>query len=457
MTDTFQELRNLVKGVILTPGDDGYQESLKRWSHAAIKPAAVVVQPDNAEEVSKTLGYATAHKIPLAVVSGGHATSGSSSSDGGMVIDLRRINSVVVDAAQQTVTFGGGCRWSQIDEACAEHGLATVSGTVNHTGVGGFILGGGMGWLTPKHGLSIDNLVGAEVVLADGRIVTASEQHNQDLFWALRGAGQNFGVVTSFTLRAYPQGRVYAGPVIFTLDKIPAVVSFTNWFHANNTGNEAFWCGVCGSAPGTAGPVILCMVFKNGTQQEGEAFYKPLLDIGPVHVMAAEMPYPKANDLVPRADDRVRRLQGGANFVMPLDAEFVQSVADEFVAFVDGKGIGDGSMCMFECLPYQKVISVPRDATAYPSRGRFYHFASLFMWQHERLDGDVRRFQRELLGKLRQRGYQGNGGQYANYDGERIDPTLAFGENLDRLRVLKKKYDPDNVFYKWHSLWSGSS
>jgi FAD/FMN-containing dehydrogenase len=194
MANNFQDLRNSIKGVVLTPGDDDYLDSLKRWSEASVRPAAVVVQPDNAEEVSKTVQYATAHKLPFAVVSGGHATSGSSSSDGGMVLDLRRINSVRVDAAQQSVTFGGGCRWAQVDEACAEHGMGTVGGTVNHTGVGGFILGGGMGWLTPRLGLTIDNLLSAQVVLADGSIVTASDAENEDLFWALRGAGQNFGV-----------------------------------------------------------------------------------------------------------------------------------------------------------------------------------------------------------------------------------------------------------------------
>jgi hypothetical protein len=160
------------------------------------------------------------------------------------------------------------------------------------------------------------------------------------------------------------------------------------------------------------------MVFRSGSQKDGEAFYKPLLDLGPVNVLAAEMPYHKANDIVPKFEERVRRLQGGANFVMPLDVDFVQGVADEFVAFVDGRGIGDGSMCMFECVPWDKVISVARDATAYPSRGQFYHFATVFMWQDEKLDGEIRQFQRKLLGKVRERGYQGLGGQYANYIGE---------------------------------------
>lgn len=160
------------------------------------------------------------------------------------------------------------------------------------------------------------------------------------------------------------------------------------------------------------------MVFRTGTQKEGEEFYKPLLDLGPVAVMATEMPYHKANDIVPKFEDRVRRLQGGANFVMPLSVEFMQSIADEFTAFVGEKGIGDGSMCMFECVPYGKIVAVPKDATAFPSRGQFYHFATVFMWQDEKLDGEVRAFQRKLLGKVREKGYQGSGGQYNNYVGK---------------------------------------
>lgn len=195
MTDRHESLRWQIKtGVVLSPGDDGFKQSLIRWSHAAIKPAGVVVQPGTAEEVSTAVTYATANKISLVIMGGSHSTSGSSSSDGGMVIDLRRMNSVKVDTGAKTVAFGGGCKWKEVDEECAEHGLATVGGTVNHTGVGGLTLGGGYGWLSSKHGLTIDNLVGVELVLADGRIVNASDSENQDLFWAVRGAGQNFGV-----------------------------------------------------------------------------------------------------------------------------------------------------------------------------------------------------------------------------------------------------------------------
>ncbi|KAJ6443799.1 FAD linked oxidase domain-containingprotein [Purpureocillium lavendulum] len=469
--------RQITAGAVLTPGDEGFQRALVRWSYAAIKPASIVVQPASPQEVSIAVRYATTNKIPLVVMGGGHSTSGSSSSDGGMVVDLRRLNAVKVDAAAQTVTFGGGCKWKEVDETCGEHGLATVGGTVNHTGVGGLTLGGGYGWLSSRYGLTIDNLLSVEIVLADGRIVTASEKENADLFWAVRGAGQNFGVnalprlslqfrvsatntgahqaVTSFTSKVYPQGDVWMGPIVFTLDKIPQVVSFANWFHEHNTGDESFWFGVLGAAPGVPAPVLFCMVFKNTTSQaDGEAFFKQLLDIGPVANMARMMPYSEANNQIPNRDEEKRRLQGGANFLMPLQEEFVQNVVDEFVPFVTQRNIGEGSGVIFEAFPNKKIREVDGSATAFPSRGDFYHAASMYSWDDAAMDKEVRDHNRKLLGLFHEKGFKGMGGQYNNYDGgDTLGPERAFGQNLSRLRELKTKYDPDNVFCKWHSLW----
>ncbi|KJZ76428.1 hypothetical protein HIM_04157 [Hirsutella minnesotensis 3608] len=458
MANRHETLRKLIKtGAVFTPDDEGYAESLVRWSRAAIKPAAVVAQVGSAEEASAAVTYATSNDIPLVVMGGGHSTSGSSSIDDGLVIDLRRLNSVLVNPEARTVTFGGGCKWIEVDAACYEHGLATVGGTVNHTGVGGLTLGGGFGWLSSKYGLTVDNLISAQVVLADGQIVRASDEENQDLFWAIRGAGQNFGVVTSFTAKAYPQGEVWAGPLIFTLDKMRQVVDFANWFHEHNTGDESFWFGPLGAAPGVPTPIILCMVFMNGTQADGEAFYRPLLDLGPVANMAKQMPYKNANDRVPNRHEELRRLQGGASIVMPLDAKLVERVINEFVPFVTERNIGLGSGIIFEIFPYRKICEVPRDATAFPSRGPFYHTASMFTWSDQAMDDEIRQFNRKMINMIREKGFLGNGGQYNNYDGEYLDPNRAFGQNLQRLQELKKKYDKNNVFSKWHSVWPATA
>lgn len=212
------------------------------------------------------------------------------------------------------------------------------------------------------------------------------------------------------------------GPIVFTLDKVPEVVTFANWFHEHNTGDESFWFGVIGAAPGVPGPVLFCMAFKDGTQAEGEAFFRPLLDIGPVANVARSMPYREANNQVPNRDEEKRRLQGGANFVMPLSVEFVNGVVNEFVPFVAERNIGEGSGIIFEMFPHKKICEVAGDATAFPSRGSFYHAASMFSWDDEAMNTEVRQFNRKIAGLFREQGFQGGGGQYNNYDGE--PPTM---------------------------------
>ncbi|KAF7562972.1 hypothetical protein G7046_g1175 [Stylonectria norvegica] len=222
--------KELSKGRLLLPGDDGYEASLKRWSLTCVKPAGAVAQPATVEEASAIVKFATANGILFNVKGGGHSTSQTSSapSPDGMVLDMSLMRGVSVDAAAQTVTFEGGCLWRDVDDALWPHGLATPGGTVSHTGVGGLILHGGFGILSGIHGLTIDVLLSCQVVLADGSIVTASETENTDLFWALRGAGSSFGVVTQFTSKVFPQGDVWGGMVILAADKLPAVVDFIN-------------------------------------------------------------------------------------------------------------------------------------------------------------------------------------------------------------------------------------
>jgi FAD/FMN-containing dehydrogenase len=246
MASKFDDLRKALPGAeILVPGDPGYEDSLKRWSVSCIKPAAVVVRPNNASEVSVALRYATKHGVlPLAICGGGHNTGGDSSSDGGMVIDLFRMRSTSVDPQAETITFGGGCTWEDVNGALWEHGLATVSGTVADTGVGGLILCGGYGYLTGRRGLALDCLLRCEVVLANGAVVIASKDENADLFWALRGAGPNFGVVTSFTSQAYPQGDCWAGFLAYTPEKLGALIEFGNQFSKRTPESQclAFIC-----------------------------------------------------------------------------------------------------------------------------------------------------------------------------------------------------------------------
>ena len=185
LTNTSTEFRE--------PSHPQYEASIKRWSRAADKPAGLVIVPSSASEVATVVKYANEHDLDLAVKGGGHSTAGASSTDGGLLIDLSKLDKVRVDTERKLLYVGGGAIWGQVDKEAWKHGLATVGGTVADTGVGGLSLGGGYGWLSGKYGLTIDCMVEVEIVLSNGRVVRCNEKEEEDLFWAVRGAGQNFG------------------------------------------------------------------------------------------------------------------------------------------------------------------------------------------------------------------------------------------------------------------------
>src|SRR6266508_666725 len=217
---TVQELREAVRGEIVTPGDDAYAEARRIWNgaHDGRRPA-LVVRCKGPADVIGAVGFARSNDLTIAVRGGGHSVAGFSTSDGGIVIDLSQLNGVRVDPAGRRATVGGGAVWADVDHETQAHGLATTGGLVSSTGVAGFTLGGGIGWTMRKFGLACDNLVGADVVTADGRLVHASETENADLLWGLRGGGGNFGIVTQFELELHPLGPiVYAGPIFYSAD-----------------------------------------------------------------------------------------------------------------------------------------------------------------------------------------------------------------------------------------------
>ena len=290
---------------------------------------------------------------------------------------------VTVDPEAQTITAEGGTIWEDVDSAAAKHGLATVGGTVNHTGVGGLTLGGGYGYLTGKYGLTIDNLLSVEVVLASGEAVTASKDTNADLFWAIRGAGQNFGVVTNFTFQGYPQENpVFAGPLVFPPTALPQIVEFMNKFHATNDGNQALLVGFSSPPPQNA-PVILTQLFHNGTEEEGRAIFADLFKLEPLANMSGMVPYPVLNSLLNvSAGFDGRKLFGGGAFKLPLEPAFVEGVYREFQTFVESKDnfAVAQSLMLWEVVPYKKVMEVKNEETSFANRGDYYNVATMFKW-----------------------------------------------------------------------------
>ncbi|KAJ5526548.1 FAD linked oxidase N-terminal [Penicillium frequentans] len=450
---------------VLTPSSDGYQESLTRWSDTGIKPAGVVVQPVDPADISIALLWAQEHDIEVAVKGGGHSTAGTSSSDGGLVIDLSCMTQVTIDLPSKTITAQGGATWKEVDEAGAAHGLATVGGTVNHTGVGGLTLGGGYGWLSGQYGLTIDNLLSARVVLADGTLVTASKSDHPELFWGLRGAGYNFGVVVDFTYQAYDQAQmVFSGVLGFTPDKLEQVFEQLNTSLANPDSRSGAMCFLT-HAPDGSGPVIVVICFYNGSREEGLARFAGLINLGPAINALDTMPYSMVNTLQnPQATYGDRKSFKGIFYEPPMDLSFVRTVFEDFTAKVQSDSDLMKSAIILEFMDMRKICEIPSSATALASRNTTQNGIICLRWTDETKDKEHRAWARQIQAKwkteldAKTKGRKTEVPQYINYaePGDSVVSNI-YGENLERLQTVKATYDPKNVFHKMHPLSTAST
>ncbi|KAE8390891.1 hypothetical protein BDV23DRAFT_172004 [Aspergillus alliaceus] len=455
------ELQQELEGTrarVICAGSDEYAESIQRWSDTCEKEAGAVVKVTCTSEVSEVINFARKHRIAFVVEAGGHSTTGSSSTHGGIVISLAEMRKVLTDPASKTVCVQGGATWQDVNSSTAPYGLVVVGSTSSHTGVGGSTLGGGCGWLTGRYGLIIDSLLSVKMVLADGSIVEASETSSPDLFWAARGAGQAFGVVTELVFRAYDlKHKVFGGALYFALDKLPTIVDFANEFHRRKDENSGFMFGFT-APPFMTGTAVLAVLFYNGTREEAEAFFEPLLSVDRVRGQTDMMSYTKINAVANvEPSPKGRKSINGTNVTLPLDIDFVHDVCNQFDRVMRSyRRVGD-SVLMFELLPYSHIIEVPSDATACANRGRYYNVGSIFCWQDPELDHKMQTEQQAIISRIEQFGFgsRSEGEKrvvaYANYAGHKSAACL-FGDNLERLQQLKKIYDPNNVFRKWHDL-----
>ncbi|KAG8939284.1 hypothetical protein FRC04_006724 [Tulasnella sp. 424] len=466
MSSAYDQLKSTLFGEIVRPGDEGYEYGIARWSDNSVQQAAYVVFPKNAEDVAAAIKFAKAEKVDIAVCGGGHSWSGSSSTTG-LVIHLGKyLNTARCDPDAKLIYVGGGAVWEPVDKAGAEHGLATVAGTVNHTGVGGLVLGGGWGWLTGQHGLALDNLAQITIVLASGEIVTANETEHPDLFWGCRGGGSNFGVITEFVFKAHPQrSTVFFSFIWFPVDRLEEIVTtMEEWLETAGQNETCHW-GYFRGGPGSENgePVIRLMYFYNGPVDEARKAAKNFYDLGPAGELAFdEMPYVQLNSIQNLAMGHGGRKYCKGITVKPkLTYEAVKALITAIDESVKDEPEFAASGALFEFTPKQAVLSVPLDATAYAGRGTGRECLTFIFYKTPSLDSKARTAVRGYCEAVAQttpvadragKGDDAIGVAYANYDPEPKGAALVFGPNYARLREVKRKYDPEGVFNKWYPI-----
>jgi FAD/FMN-containing dehydrogenase len=424
-------------GEIVLPDDPGYDQARAVWNGMADRRPALVVRPTGVDEVVSALRFARDEDLVIAVRCGGHSIPGLSTCDDGIVIDLSRMRGAEVDPERRTARIRGGSLLAELDDAAQEHGLVCPVGVVSHTGVAGLTLGGGMGRLQRKHGLTIDNLLGVELVTADGRVVRASEEEQPDLFWGLRGAGPNFGIVTSFEFRLHPLDHpITYGTVVHPPERARHLGAIWRDL-ADNGPDELFLSfGVTNDSE------AYVTALHSGLPDRAERDLADLRAFGPPTSDSIQvMPYLETQHLADEAQDWGHRFYMKSAFLPALPDEAVDVLVEHAAR------APDGSDCGFSTWAWGRRISdVREEGTAFTGREAAAWLAAEAMWDHPELDEPCRTWAREALADLAP---FASDGRYVNdvaEVGADVARTVYGDTKYDRLVALKREWDPDNVF-----------
>ena len=439
--EVVEEFRKRLRGKLVLPGDEDYDSARTVWNAMINRRPALIVRCAGVSDVIESVNLARDNNLLLAVRGGGHSFAGNSVCDGGIVIDLSRMQGVRVDPAKQTVRAEGGVLWIDFDIETQAFGLATTGGTNSDTGIAGLTLGGGHGWLGGKYGLSLDNLLSVDIVTADGQFRTASTTENSELFWAVRGGGGNFGVVTSFEYQLHPVGTLLAGMLIHPFSRAKEVFTRYRDFMRDCPNELTSMAGFLTSQEGE--PAAAMVVCYNGDIQNGERLLEPLRKFGPpLADTIGPMPYTSVQVMIDGLTPAGRQNYEKAHFLADIGDGAIDTMIDSFSRVTS---------------PFSAVIlqhiggEMQRGAgegAAYSQRDALYNLIVFSAWLDQGESEVHIKWNRDLWEAMKP---HTTGGVYVNDIGREVEEGAdmmrsAYGASYPRLVALKNEYDPKNLF-----------
>jgi FAD/FMN-containing dehydrogenase len=442
------ELAEQVSGPVLGPEDAKYDDARALYNGLIDRRPALIVRCRTKDDVVAALAVAREAGLEVSIRGGGHNVAGRAVTDGGLMIDLAEMKGIAIDPDNATATAEGGVIWGELNAAAAEHGLAVTGGLISTTGIAGYTLGGGLGWLMGKYGLAADNLLAVELVTADGDVLEVDAASHPDLFWALRGGGGNFGVATSFTYRMHPVHTIVGGLIAHPLDAAPDMLRFYRDAVADASDDLSVFAGLVHAPDGSGAKLSAMVVFHTGDPDEAERDLEPFKAWGaPLEVEVGPMPYPLMNTILDEAYPI-----GSLNYWL---SSFTSGLSDELIEVAVSRFATAPSPMMailFEHF-HGAVTRVGVTETAVPHRDEGWNLLMPSVWTDPADTEANVAWTRETFAALRP--HFGTTRRWLNYLGDdQAEDAIraAYGPNYGRLREVKRQYDPDNVFHLNHNI-----
>jgi FAD/FMN-containing dehydrogenase len=445
--DRLDALRAQFSGTVLEPGDDGYDEARKVHNGMIDRRPALIARCRNAADVSDAVRFARETDLEICVRGGGHNVAGRAVVDGALMVDLQPMKGIRVDPAARTLRAQGGVVWRELNREAAAHGLAVTGGAVSTTGIAGLTLGGGLGWLMSKYGLAADNLLGVELVTADGSILDVTEESDPDLFWALRGGGGNFGIAASFEYRLHPLTTVTGGLIVHPFERAGEMLRFYRDAAAGTSDDLSVFAALVHAPDGSGMKIGGMIVFHTGTPEEAERDLAPFEEWGPpVMVEVGPMPYTVMNTLLDEHYPAGSQNYWLSSFTDELSDGLIDTMVERFASTPSAMtGI------VLEHF-HGAVCRVGVTDTAVPHRDEGWNMLVASTWLDPAEDDGNIAWTRETHAALKP--YLSDR-RWLNYLGDDQGQDAirdAYGPNYDRLVELKRRYDPENVFHHNHNI-----